>query len=58
MIQVIKNGIYWKKLHELACLVAMETFIRNITKLFIFQHLSIDVNESLCNSETYISGCR
>ena len=47
-----------KKLHELACSVAMETFIRNITKLFIFQHLSIDVNESHRNSETYISGCR
>ena len=58
MIQVVKNGIKWKKLQKLACLVAMETFIRNIAKLFIFQHLSIDVNESYCNSETYISGCR
>ena len=47
-----------KKLQELACSVAMETFIRNITKLFIFQHLRIDVNESHRNSETYISGCR
>ena len=58
MIQVVKNGIKWEKLQELACSVAMETFIRNIAKLFIFQHLSIDVNESHCNSETYISGCR
>ena len=58
MIQVIKNGILWKKMQELASSVAMETFIRNITKLFIFQHLSIDVNESHRNSETYISGCR
>ena len=47
-----------EKLQELTCSVAMETFIRNITKLFIFQHLSIDVNESHRNSETYISGCR
>ena len=58
MIQGVKNGIKGKKLQELACSVAMETFIRNIAKLFIFQHLSIDVNESHCNSETYISGCR
>ena len=42
----------------LASSVAMETFLRNIAKLFIFQHLSIDVNESHCNCETYISGCR
>ena len=42
----------------LASSVAMETFIGNIAKLFIFQHLSIDVNESHCNSETHISGCR
>ena len=42
----------------LASSVAMETFIRNMAKLFILQHLSIDVNESHCNCETYISGCR
>ena len=58
MIQVVKNGIKWKKLQELACLVAMETFICNIAKLFIFLHLSIDVNESHCNCETYISEYR
>ena len=45
-------------MQELASSVAMETFIRNITKLFIFRHLSIDVNESHRNSDTYISGCR
>ena len=42
----------------LASSVAMATFIRNIAKHFIFQHLSIDVNESHFYSETYISGCR
>ena len=36
MIQVVKNGIKWKKLQELASSVAMETFIRNIANFLFF----------------------
>ena len=46
MIRVIKYSIRLINLQEMESLVAMETFICSIAKLLIFQHFSIDVNES------------
>ena len=61
MIQVVKNGIKWKNCKSWPVWLLWKPLyvtFQNFLFFIYYLHLNIDVNESHCNSETYIFGCR